>query len=276
MVTITFSDLIPPTITLVITSLFGLLIGVLVERFKNRLRTIEYTISSQKIIPPLSQSLGGQLSIKLNEREINTLKVATVEIENKNSIDLENIVVRFSLGHNSFFQGNEAFITNNYSALFWAQSYNDNFNQILDEFNKCDTNPENGNKIIPDELQPRIDYVLANRDYSIPVFNRRDKAVFNFLIEDPIDGTEAGIFPTIVHKSIHFIKKTNSEKQKQKELWLSIIIGIVFVSACILVIILNNIEQRSLIIWSAVTGFSYSIVGYFLLFAFRKIRSFFK
>ena len=102
----TLIRLIPPTISLIVTSLFGLLVGVLVEKFKNRFRTVEYSIRSQKIIPPLSQNLGGQLSIKLNDRLTNTLKVTTVEIENKNSIDLENIVVRFSLSHNSWFQGN--------------------------------------------------------------------------------------------------------------------------------------------------------------------------
>lgn len=274
--TITFAELVPPTITLIITSLFGLLVGVLVERFKNRLRTIEYSISGQKIIPPLSKNLGGQLSIKLNDLEINTLKVATVEVENTNSIDLENIIIKFALGNNSYFQGNEAFIQNNYSPLFWTQSYSENFNHILDEFNKCETNPENGNKIIPDELQPRIDFVLENREYLIPVFNRKDKAIFNFLIEDPIDGSEAGIFPRIVHKSINFVKKGDSEKQKQKDLWISVLIGVIFVSICILFIVLNNIEQRNLIIFSALIGFSYSIVGYFILFGIRKLFTFFK
>lgn len=276
MATITFAELVPPTITLIITSLFGLFVGVLVEKFKNRLRKIEYSISSQKIIPPLSKNLGGQLSIKLNDLEINTLKVATIEVENTNSIDLENIIIRFTLGNNSFFQGNEAFIQNNYSPLFWTQSYNVDFNQILDDFNKCEINPENGTKIIPDDLQQKIDYILANREYLIPVFNRRDKAVFNFLIEDPIDGSEAGILPWIVHKSINFVEKGDSEKQKQRDLWMSILIGVIFVSICILIIVLNNIKQSNLIIISALIGFSYSIVGYLLLFGVRKLFSFFK
>jgi len=271
----TIIRLIPPTISLVVTSLFGLFVGVLVEKFKNRFRTVEYSIRSQKIIPPLSQNLGGQLSIKLNDRFINTLKVTTVEIENKNSIDLENIVVRFSLSHNSWFQGNEAFLTKNFNGLFWTPIYSDTFNDVLTEYNSCDID-QNGQKIISNDLQSRIDYVLSNRDYLIPVFNRKDKAVFNFLIEDPIDGSNGYVFPSIIHKSVNFIQKSDDEKRKQKDLWIGIAIGIVFVSVLITMLSIKYPEQKCLIIWSAVIGFSYSIVGYLILFGFRKIRLFFK
>lgn len=276
METETLIKLIPPTISLIVTSLFGLLIGVLVEKFKNRFRTIEYSIRSQKIIPPLSENLSGQLTIKLDNREINTLKVVTVEIENKNSIDLENIVVRFTLGQNSWFQSNEAFISNNFSWLYWTMGYSENFNQIVKEHNSIQLNPETGLKDIPTELQNRIDYVLANRDYLIPVFNRKDKAIFNFLIEDPIDGTEAGVFPSIVHKSVNFVEKSDDDRQKLRDLWTGIGIGIIIVVIVIALMVVQNPTQKTLIIVSAIIGFSYSILGYLILFGYKKIRTFFK
>lgn len=272
----TLLKIIPPTISLIVTSIFGLLVGILIEKFKNRYRTIEYSIRSQKIIPPLSQSLKGSLTIKLNDREINTLKVATVEVENKNNIDLENLVVRFTLGQHSYFQGNEAFLSGNFSPLFWTPPYGENFEQVVKEYNNCETESESGNKIIPNELQQRIDFVLANRDYLIPVFNRKEKAVFNFLIEDPADGSEGYIFPSIIHKSIRFIKKSDSKKQEQNDLWISVIIGIIYVAVVIAIIAHFNSERTSLIIWSAFVGLSYSVVGYFLLHGFRRIKAFFK
>ncbi len=271
----TLIRLIPPTISLIVTSLFGLLVGVLVEKFKNRFRTVEYSIRSQKIIPPLSQNLGGQLSIKLNDRLTNTLKVTTVEIENKNSIDLENIVVRFSLSHNSWFQGNEAYLARNFNGLLWTPIYSDSFNAVLGEYNSCEID-QNGQKIISNDLQIRIDYVLSNRDYLIPVFNRKDKAIFNFLIEDPIDGTNGYIFPSIIHKSVNFIQKSDDEKRKQKDIWIGVAIGVVFVSILITMLSIKYPEQKCLIIWSSVIGFSYSIVGSLILYGFRKIRLFFK
>ncbi len=268
-------SLIPPTITLIITSLFGLFVGVLVEKFRNRFRTIEYSIRSQRIIPPLSNNLGEQISIKLNDREINTLKVATVEIENVNSIDIENVIVRFSLGRNSWFQGNEAYISKNFTNLNWMQNYTDNFEEVVKDYSSCVTD-EKGEKIISEELQNRINYVLGNRDYIIPVFNRKEKAIFNFLIEDPIDGSEAGIFPSIVHKSVNFIQKSDDAKQKQRDLWLVVGIGTIVVSIIVILIVLQNPEQRNLIILSAIVGLSYSTFGILLLFGFRKIKSFFK
>lgn len=271
----TIIKLIPPTISLIVTSLFGLLIGLLVEKFKNRFLTVEYSIRSQKIIPPLSHNLGRQLSIKFNERIINTLKVTTVEIENKNSIDLENITVHFSLSQNSLFQGDEAFLFNNFNTLNWTTGYMKTFDEVLNDYNSCNIE-ENEDKKLSNELQNRINYVLSNRDYLIPVFNRKDKAIFNFLIEDPIDGTNGYIYPSIIHKSVNFVQKSDDEKRKQKDIWIGVGIGIIFVSILITLLSVKYPEQKCLIIWSSVIGFSYSIVGYLILYGFRKIKLFFK
>lgn len=272
----TIKTLIPPTISLIVTSIFGLLVGILVEKFKNRFRTVEYSIRSQKIIPPLSAGLGGQLTLKLNERDVKTLKVTTIEIENNNSIDLEDIVVRFTLGKGSIFQGNEAYLLSNYNWLSWTQEFNDNFNQILKEYNLIETNPTTGFKELPDLLQKRVDYVLSNRDYFIPVLNRKNKAIFNFLIEDPIDGSESGIFPSITQKSINFVLKSDDQRQKQIDLWVPICIGILITSLIVRFIVGGYPEHKNLIIWTSIVGFSYSITGFIIYFAFKKIISFFK
>ncbi|MCK3684227.1 hypothetical protein [Maribellus sp. YY47] len=273
----TLINLIPPTITLIVTSLFGLFVGILVERFKNRFRTLNYEIKTQKVTPPLSNNLGGQLRITLNERVVTTLKVATIELENKNSIDLENLSIRFTLGLGAIFQGNEGFIVSSFSPLLWTQQFSNSFNDVLSHYSELPDDPDNENlKIIPREFQPSIDFVTSNRDYFIPVLNRGDKAIFNFLIEDPIDGTNAGIYPTIVHKSVTLVEKTNEVKQRQRDLWISIAIGFIYVCIVVGFIIKSNQESTALIVWSALIGLSYSIVGYFILIGFKKIRKFFR
>jgi hypothetical protein len=272
----TLLKLIPPTITLIVTSIFGLIIGVLIEKFKNRYRTITYTVFSQKVKPSLSENLGGHLRISLGDREIDTLKVVTIEIDNRSSIDIENVSIKFMLSKNTWFQGNEGFLNKNFSWLYWTPNYNTYYQKVLDDNNAAEINQETGLKIIPDELQHRIDYVLSYRDYLIPVFNRREKAIFNFLIEDPIDGPEGVITPSIVHKSINFIENTNDEKKTQKDLWLAVVIGVLYVSIIISIIGYYNRSNTKLIIWSAFIGFSYSIVGYLILHGFRKTKSFFK
>ena len=83
METETINSLLPATITLIVTSLFGLLVGILTEKFKNRLRTITYEIYTQNLKPNLAKNLIGNLKISLNEREFDSLRSAYVEFENK-------------------------------------------------------------------------------------------------------------------------------------------------------------------------------------------------
>lgn len=270
----TLINLIPPTITLVFTSMVGLLVGVLIEKFKNRYRTITYNIVTQKVKPSLSENLGGQLKIHLGDREINTLKIATVTVENKSSVDFENLSISFTLGKDSWFQSNEGFLEENFSWLYWTDKFNEEYQQVVKEYNALKPD-KNGIKTTSDELQRKINYALSNRIYSIPVFNRKESAVFNFLIEDPIDGSEADIFPSIIHKSVNFKEEIEDESKDSRDLWMGIGIGVVFVSIVVYGIIQFYPQQQSLIIWSAVIGFSYSIFGYGILYGFRKIRSFF-
>ncbi len=272
----TLTKLIPPTVSLIVTSIFGLFIGVLIEKFKNRYRTITYSIFSQKVKPSLSENLGGHLKINLGDREIDTLKVVTVEIENKSSVDIEDVVVKFTLEQGALFQGNEGFLQNNFAWLYWDLKFTDIYNQTLQENNSAPVDKKTGFKEINDHLQAKIDFVLSNRSYFIPVFNRKEKAIFNFLIEDSHDGSEIIIFPSIVHKSVNFTEDNMDEKKAQKNLWMGIGIGLFIVSCIFSIMVYNNPEQKSLIIWSGIIGVSYSILGVLVLNVFRKIIGFFK
>jgi len=193
METETINSLLPATITLIVTSLFGLLVGILTEKFKNRLRTITYEIYTQNLKPNLSKNLIGNLKISLNEREIDSLRSAYVEFENKNNVDLENIAIRFNISSGAVFQGSEGYVRNSLSWLNWTEQHNDIFQDVLSEFNALPTD-ENGLKQIPDNLQNRINYVNQNQEYLIQVFNRKDTAHFNFLFEDPLDGSTAILY----------------------------------------------------------------------------------
>ena len=193
METETINSLLPATITLIVTSLFGLLVGILTEKFKNRLRTITYEIYTQNLKPNLAKNLIGNLKISLNEREIDSLRSAYVEFEHKNNVDLENIAIRFNISSGAVFQGSEGYVRNSLSWLNWTEQHNDIFQDVLSEFNALPTD-ENGLKQIPDNLQNRINYVNQNQEYLIPVFNRKDTAHFNFLFEDPLDGSTAILY----------------------------------------------------------------------------------
>lgn len=271
----TINSLIPPTISLIVTSLFGLLVGILVEKFKNRLRVITYDIYTQNLKPNLSQNLSGNLQITLSDRVIDSLRTAYIEFENKNNIDLENIVIKFSLSPGAVFQGSEGYLSNSLTWLNWTQKHNDIFQNVLLQYNALPVD-ENRNKQIPNDIQNRINYVNQNQEFLIPVFNRNESAHFNFLFEDPIDGTNANLFISIVHKSVKLERKMDDDKAAKRNLWTAISIGVLIVIIILSIMCYTFPEQSSLIIISGIVGFSYSIVGFLILGIYKRIRAYFK
>ena len=274
METETINNLIPPTISLIVTSLFGLLIGILVEKFKNRLRIITYDIYTQNLKPNLSQNLSGNLKITLNERVIDTLRTAYVEFENKNNVDLENIVIKFGLSNGAVFQGSEGYLSNSLSWLNWTQNHNDNFQKVLAEFNSLPVD-ENDIKQIPADLQKRINYVNQNQEFLIPVFNRKESIHFNFLFEDPLDGTSAILYTSIIHKSVKLERKMDENKAAKRNLWKAVSIGTILIIIILSIMCYYYPQERTLIIISGIIGFSYSIVGYIILGIYKRVRAYF-
>ena len=271
----TLNSLIPPTITLIVTSLFGLLIGILVEKFKNRLRIITYDIYTKNLKPNLSKNLSGNLKITLNERVIDSLRTAYVEFENKNNIDLENIVIKFNISQGAVFQGSEGSLSNSLSWLSWTDSHNTNFQSVLADYNALPADNE-GIKQIPDDLQNRINFVNQNQEYLIPVFNRKETAHFNFVFEDSFDGTSANLFTSIVHKSVKLERKIEDEKAEKKHLWTAISIGTILVIIILSLMSYYYPNQKSLIIVAGIIGFSYSLVGFLILGIYKRIIGYFK
>ncbi len=269
------NKLIPPTISLIVTSLFGLLVGIFVEKFKNRLRIITYDIYTRNLKPNLSKNLSGNLKITLNERVIDSLRTAYVEFENKNNIDLENVVIKFNINQGAVFQGSEGYLGESLSWLNWTDNHNNYFQKVLNDYNSLPIG-ENGMRKIPDDLQNQINYVNQNQEYIIPVFNRKEKAHFNFVFEDPFDGTSANLFTTIVHKSVKLERKMDDEKAEKRNLWSAIAIGTTLVAIVLGFMSYSYPNEKTLIIISGIIGFSYSIVGVLILRIYDRVRSYFK
>ncbi|BDW93367.1 hypothetical protein MACH07_21990 [Flagellimonas marinaquae] len=268
-------NLIPPTLSLIVSSGLAILVGIFIEKFKNRKRRISYRIFTQNLKPNISSNLGGNLRITLNEREIENLKSARIVLENENNIDLENVEVQFVLSPGAVFQGNEGYVQNSLSWLQWTSQHNDLFNDVLREFEALPLN-ENGLKDIPHNLQNKINYVNRNQFFLIPVFNRKEKANFNFLYENPLDGSEATISISLVHKSVSLIEKNDEDKLEKKRILKSVVVGTVV--AVILVSILSYYypNHRIYIIVASIIGWSYSVVGYSILELIKRLKAFFR
>lgn len=275
METETLLKIIPPTITLIVTSLFGLVVGILIEKFKNKFGTLEYSIRVQKMIPALSDNLGGALANKLKDVQINNLKIVTIEIENKSNIDYDNLIVNFSINKNASFQGNEGFVTHSNTYLYWTSTFKNYFDEVLNEYNNFMQNSANTDVPKPELLQNKITYVLSCREYLIPVLNRKESAIFNFLIEDINSDSNNPVYIGLLHKSIKLIPKIDYERVSRKNLWRSVWIGIIFVAIVLSLICYNHSDNCIFIVISGVIGMSYSVMGVIIYSLYKKIYNFF-
>ena len=275
METETLLKIIPPTISLIITSLFGLVVGILIEKFKNKFGTLEFSVRVQKMMPTLSENLGGALANKLKDVQINNLKIITVEVENNNNVDYENLVINFSVEKNASFQGNEGFVTNSNTFVFWTPKFKDYFDEVLNEYNSFTQNQANVGLPQPEFLQNKIAYVLSCREYLIPVLNRKESAIFNFLVEDSYSDSNCPIYLGLLHKSIKLVPKMDYEKANRKNLWRSICIGILFVIIVLFIMCYYNSGISVFIVISGLIGMSYSIIGVLLYSFYKKLCNFF-
>ncbi|UGU15967.1 hypothetical protein LS482_20095 [Sinomicrobium kalidii] len=271
----TINSLFPSTISLIVTSLFGLLVGILVEKFKNRLRIITYEIYTQNLKPDLSPSLAGKIQITLDNRVIHSLRTIYFKFENKSNVDLENVAIKFSIGPGAFIQSGEGYLSNDSSWLKWTESHNTFFENVLAEYTNLPVD-ESGKKNISDELKNRINHIYSTQEFLVPVFNRNESAHFNFLLEDPLDGSLANLLPSIVHKSVKLERKIDDDKAAKQNLWTAVSIGTIIVIIVLSLMIYSNPPQTILIIVAGIVGFSYSIIGYLILGIYKRIRAFFK
>ncbi len=270
-----WKDLIPGIISLTITSLVALYVGIFVERFKNRLRTIAYSISSQYLKPQLSSNLGGKLKITINDREINHLKLTTVELENKNNVDLDNVIVGFYLQSGTF-QGGEGYCLSNRTPVFWSLNHSDYYQEVLDEYNNSPIDNVTNQKAITIELQDKIDYVNKNQYFLIPVFNRKEVVVFSFLHESLSGNSPSELGISINHKSVKLVQGIDQQIALKKKTNISVIIGMILTVFSIIILSLIYPENKYLIIFTSLFALLSSLIGILIILFFEKIVSFFK
>lgn len=117
--------------------------------------------------------------------------------------------------------------------------------------------------------------MLSCREYLIPVLNRKESAIFNFLVEDSYSDSNCPIYLGLLHKSIKLVPKMDYEKANRKNLWRSICIGILFVIIVLFIMCYYNSGISVFIVISGLIGMSYSIIGVLLYSFYKKLCNFF-
>lgn len=271
-----WSQFIPTVVSLIITGLISVIIGVYLEKFKNRLKIIKFDILNQPIATSSQSDYWGDIKVSHNGRDIKHLSVLTFQIENTSNQDLENINVDLSVDANSQILGQSGFYTDSNTSILLENGHFDYFNHVLQR-NEQDLQEKqrNPDHITPPQLMQEIDWVLKNKKFHLPVFNRKNEATFNLLVEN-FNGQIPLGYINIVHKSLRLERKEDSDTEIGKTIVYMLIFGLIIYGVSYFILFREYSDAKFPLIITLILGLIYSVVGLgiykFLQFIRRQIK----
>jgi len=247
--------IIPPIITLLITAGFSVVVGVYLEKFKNKLIFLKYNITISPLATSIQDTYWGNIEVKHNGRNTKNLTFVTIDIINDTNNDvLKDINLDIWVSPNSQILA----VNGNYNEIGNAILLEDNYftryaraGQLLAEENiKISTDPAH---VISSELQREIDFVQTNKKFHLPIFNRNSSAKINLLVES-WDGKGPTVSVSILQTSIKLIKQGDSNVEKKKQDLQTSIYQLIIYAIGLYIIFNYYSESKAAIIYTMVAG----------------------
>lgn len=220
---------------------------LILERFKNRLSYFESSVAFNSVGTSLIDNVFGDIKVTYNGREIKHLNFITIQIKNTSNSDFEKLRLTCWVDNRSQF----LVWKGNFDSTLIAVKYEENYAEREGEFlKKLDTFlTENPGTDLPRDLDADLYYHTRNKEFILPVFNRKDSITMNFLVEN-FDGNVPLIKFPIQHKSVRTVPVVEKEI-RDRRLGLAMFINgyIVFALATIWLFRLDFISLNNLIIY---------------------------
>src|SRR6185312_8293242 len=181
----TFDKFIPATISLIVTSLASVIIGIYFEKFRKKLTFLKYKMFFQPLATTSQNSYWGDIEVFHNKRIVNHLSFVTVEIQNDSNQDFENLNVDIWVDNESQFLAVRGFYNESKNAILLEQVY---FNFYTDVLQKnaadLDAAKADSNHVTPPQFVNELRVVMTNKKFNLPVFNRHTSITLHLLIEN--------------------------------------------------------------------------------------------
>jgi len=256
-----WSQFLPTVASLIATGLISVIIGVYLEKFKNRLSIIKFQILNQPIATSSQNDYWGDIKVSHNNRDIQHLSVLTFQIENTSNQDLENVNVDLSVDVDSQILGQSGFYNETNTIILLEGDHYNYFNDVLQR-NQQDLKEKERNleHVTPPQLTAEIQWVLKNKKFHLPVFNRKNEATFNLLVEN-FDGDIPLGFINIVHKSIRLEKREDSDSETGKTITYMLIFGLIIYALSYFLLFREYPNSTIPLTISLLLGLLYSVLG---------------
>lgn len=265
---------IPTTISLIVTGLASLIIGVYLEKFKGRITVLSRKITSQAIAYSSQDEYWGHIKVLYNDNEAKNLNLFTVEIKNESSRDISDVIVDLKVDDTSMVLASNAYLNESDTTLLLTNEYFQYYLEVMKRNDEESKQIKLG-KIKVTEKDPNlareVTYITTLKKFVIPVLNRGKKATFNILVEN-FKGIYPAVSADVVQRGIK-LNDFEDEGEKNKRLMLySLGIGLIIFAIAFTAILRAYPSSTTAIIWTGLFGLTYSLIGMIFYFLGRYIK----
>lgn len=242
----------PPWLITIIAAALAFLTGLLLERFKNRIVRLKFKKNVFQLATAIQNNFWGNIEVLYNNRKTNHLSLITVEVRNDSNTDLEEVKIDFWVDNTSQMLAHQANYVESGNSILLEDNYLQEFTNVL-QLNTEDLILKKAN---PDHkttgLTQRLNWVLANKSFNLPVFNRDTSVKFQILVEN-FQAQIPNLTVSVLHKSCKLVEEENEiELTKTKNKYIGIIwILLAFVATFTIYLKFQNNPYA--IIWAGIS-----------------------
>lgn len=184
----------------VVAFLAGTITTHLLSRFRKRLIHLPWTFNVQAFARSATGPGLGRIEITHNGQPAENLFVATAQVTNESMQDVSDLELAVGLRDESIFLQHSARVKESLKFL----DYSDDYAKRIDQYGRT-----------PQEERTRadLDFIMTNREFSVPALNRGQSIVLWFLIHAP-----TGVYPMLLLSTEHVGVKLR-QRPPRKETW---------------------------------------------------------
>lgn len=234
----------------------GGFVGALLATLRNRLKTLEYTVTHDRVALSADDAVFGSVKATWQGHEVTNLFTSTVTLENSTSRDFVDLKFKVFTGEDTLLLTQYTEIPGTTYALNLTHDY-----EVAIE--------------VPAGQQPtdhQFWLFRHNREFIAPVLNRGQKALVRFLTTVPQGNDGPAIWLDILHPGTKVRFRPSVAQIHGVPVRIALRVGL---GACVAVLILSSLYVSA--VWVAallcmVVGLFAQSIGAFTLRAFRSIK----
>lgn len=179
-----------PIIEKILFLIIGAVVTIIIGKLREKTASFYYTPQTTRIGITADDEIYGSMRVFWRDQEMNNLHLSSIEVENRSFRDFEN--VKFKV-----YCEKETEMLTERTGIVDTPYVADHSDDFKDRVKQASA---------PDSEQSVMDILAHQREYNIPVFNRGQKVIFQYLCTRPNDQESAHIFVDCNTKGVRMKK----------------------------------------------------------------------